>query len=144
MDDRVTRVALAVRKIVAGHAMSISYPPNLAGMCAIASFTLARALKDEGVSAQIMQGEACGGFGHCWVEVNDEVVDVTATQFAQYNKQLDKELVRFNVADKGKFQYNSMWELGINEAHKLDYWDKPQQPCPGLTRTLLKKVKTLA
>ena len=56
------------------------FPSSLSGSCAIASAILFKVLKDKGHKPVFCCGEDCVS-GHCWIEVNDFVVDLTATQF---------------------------------------------------------------
>jgi ferredoxin len=57
-------------------------PDNLGGACAIASTVLQKVLRQRGYDAEFVcsEGKHCH---HCWVEVQGEVVDITATQFGQ-------------------------------------------------------------
>lgn len=62
---------------------------NLAGLCAIASFALKKELEKNGYEAQLIRGgfqDAWGG--HCWVECEGEIIDITATQFQIAEKVL--------------------------------------------------------
>jgi len=54
---------------------------DLAGACGDASLALAFLLQKEGFPAEFVQGrhKQCGG--HCWVELYDHIIDITATQF---------------------------------------------------------------
>jgi len=62
---------------------------NLAGACAIASYVMYRALIKFGYKPQfIMADSGCGC--HCWVELDNHVIDLTATQF---NMALPKVLI---------------------------------------------------
>lgn len=55
---------------------------NLLGWCAISSAQLFRELKNEGVDARIHVKDYYNC--HCFVVVDDHVVDVTATQFTEF------------------------------------------------------------
>lgn len=52
---------------------------NLMGMCAIASGYLHKRLQAKGIESVL-----CYNDGHCFVRVDDYIVDVTATQFGDY------------------------------------------------------------
>lgn len=55
-------------------------PEDLCGACAIASYTLYKALQNKGYRPTLVC--AVNGFeGHCWVELRGHIIDVTATQF---------------------------------------------------------------
>lgn len=53
---------------------------TLQGACAISSFALMMVLKHYGYDAHFVASIGTN-FGHCWVEVDDYVIDITATQF---------------------------------------------------------------
>ena len=55
---------------------------DLACFCACASWFLAQKLKDKGISALVIMGSIDKeDDNHCWVEVENHIVDITATQF---------------------------------------------------------------
>jgi hypothetical protein len=56
----------------------VHYDYSLAGLCAIATARLYRELKQEGIHGQIWSNSY-----HCFLTVNNKVVDVTATQFGR-------------------------------------------------------------
>ena len=77
--DKVLPIARSVRKWAERKAEAAKYNPDtLCGWCAIASAHLFRALKNEGIESELHYVS-----GHCFVVVDDYVVDVTATQFAE-------------------------------------------------------------
>src|SRR5574337_1068867 len=56
---------------------------DLAGACALGSFILYEELKNLGLFPKFVLGthhHCCFG-DHCWVELNNDIIDVTATQF---------------------------------------------------------------
>lgn len=59
-------------------------PKTLEGGCAVASYTLYRAMRRAGYDAVLVRGESLVGDSHCWVEWMDYVIDITATQFYSY------------------------------------------------------------
>lgn len=63
-------------------------PENLQGGCAIASYVLYKALIKLGCKPKFVMADS--GFGsHCWIELEDMVIDLTATQFnTKYTKSL--------------------------------------------------------
>jgi hypothetical protein len=141
MDNRIKEVAMLVRKAVVAHASSIGYPGNLSGMCAIASFTLARALESEGIIAIPIQGYVDNGGGHCWIEVAGNVVDVTATQFDRFKGY---PYLTFSLGQKAEYGYNTHEELGIEGSYKLNFWPEEQKPVDNLIESLLENMKRLA
>ena len=58
---------------------------DLACMCAVASYTLAKALNDNGIRCKMVTGWfrewADYEEQHCWVETHNKIIDITATQF---------------------------------------------------------------
>lgn len=58
---------------------------NLQGGCLMASYMLRYVLDKHGVSSKLMRGEFNGCY-HWWIEVDDYIVDITATQFGNRNK----------------------------------------------------------
>lgn len=77
----VERISSKVRaRVVRWVANNQDVGNDLCGACAIASYTLWRALRAIGRQARLVAVE--GGFSaHCWVELSGYVVDITATQF---------------------------------------------------------------
>lgn len=72
--NRIHKADITIQKTTAGEM-------SLCGACAIASVVLWRALKAAGFKdATLVRGWYFGS-NHCWVEVEDLVVDLTATQF---------------------------------------------------------------
>lgn len=57
---------------------------TLGGACAVASFALVCALKSCGHEQAQFFCSYNDTRGHCWVEINGVVVDITATQFGSY------------------------------------------------------------
>ncbi len=65
---------------------------NLAGACAIASYAMYRALIKFGYKPEfIIADSGCGC--HCWISLDDYIIDLTATQF---NMSLPKVLITKN------------------------------------------------
>jgi hypothetical protein len=50
--------------------------PNLSGGCAVGSYFLLKAAKEKGIQATFMVGA-----GHCWLESEGYIYDITASQF---------------------------------------------------------------
>ena len=78
---RVLPIAERVRKWTEAKAEKANYNPhNLCGWCAISAAQLFRELKRAHIDAELHYVS-----GHCFVVVDDHVVDVTATQFGPFN-----------------------------------------------------------
>jgi hypothetical protein len=78
--ETIYAIAHDVRLWAEYYAEDADFPKDLGGLCAIASGELHARLKRNGISSTIVLYE---GFelGHCFVEAEGHVVDVTATQF---------------------------------------------------------------
>lgn len=91
--DRVATIAASVRSKIQARAdrdeerlRGDTTVSDLNGWCAIASASLFAALKRAGIAATIKLFR--GGFGsHVFLEVDDHVVDITATQFREFRSQ---------------------------------------------------------
>jgi len=92
--DRVATIAADVRNKIQSKAdNSEQYThgdetvSSLCGWCAIAAATLFDALKRGGISATIQMWVAESKEAHVYVEVEDHVVDITATQYREFSSQ---------------------------------------------------------
>jgi len=80
---KVLPIAKRVRKWAEEKASRANYNPhNLCGWCAIAAAQLFRELRREDISAELHYVS-----GHCFTVVDDHIVDVTATQFVDFEKK---------------------------------------------------------
>ncbi len=60
---------------------------NLMGACAIASFFLHHKLKSEGISSSFIEGfYGIDDSPHCWLTIENSIIDITATQFNYFDK----------------------------------------------------------
>ena len=87
--DQVRNIASDVRRWAEDQAYdkTLDEVHDLNGYCAIAAAELHRRLVSEGIRNELhMATHGCGS-SHCWVVVNDHVVDVTATQFGPFRAQ---------------------------------------------------------
>lgn len=58
-----------------------TFPKNLEGLCAIASHKLFKNLQKKNIQPKIVVADLLGGGSHCWVQVEENVFDITSTQF---------------------------------------------------------------
>jgi hypothetical protein len=80
LKTKVLPIAKKVREWTERRANRANYNQhNLCGWCAISAAQLFRELRREGIPAEIHYVS-----GHCFVVVDDYVVDVTATQFMKF------------------------------------------------------------
>lgn len=59
--------------------------PNLEGCCSFGSYLLSKVLQKNGYDAYFVEGEYDDNF-HCWVELDNVIIDITATQFGDLPK----------------------------------------------------------
>lgn len=102
------------------------YWPGLGGMCAIASARLFKDLKKLKLNPQIHLGS-----NHCFVVVDDHVIDVTATQFSRWQfpnvyveKLQDAQSLCFYFRDAQVFNCLD----ALNEHMAKEDWPKHQRP----------------
>lgn len=122
----VKKIALSVRSWVENHYTPDDFYIDLCGACALASFTLTRALQLQGEEADFVEGYYSGEC-HCWVVWKGRIVDITATQF-------DESLPKIYIA-KNDISYEQD-HYGV-EAIKYvkKYWHKS-----GLLKKYDKKI----
>jgi hypothetical protein len=92
MPDAVMREAKNCRRFFDGHRKLLKGAPTysdsaLTCFCAIASAFLWYRLKKHGYDAHLVVGNYRKN-DHCWVELNDQIVDITATQFNPNNPKV--------------------------------------------------------
>lgn len=130
------QIAAEIRKKAEMYASSLKYsnnvnPNTLGGLCAIASIALKKELKAAGYPAMVVRGlhkKGCGG--HCWVECEGEILDVTATQY-----QIDAEPVLVTSSSDGN--YVRVWHNP--PAKEFLSWPKEQIPTYYHVNRLLKQ-----
>lgn len=91
---------------------------DLMGACAIASYTLWKALKVLGYEKANLVCVSTIDYGHCWVEYRGYVIDITATQFAGPEIavfQRRKAPSWFKTETWGRRRWN---EHAVEEVHK--------------------------
>jgi hypothetical protein len=113
---------------------------NLAGACAIASYSMYRALIKLGYNPKfIVADSGCGC--HCWVEIDSYVIDLTATQF---NMTLPKVLIsNKNSYFKAIPELKSYYEVKVNRnaVKSTRTWD--QQSPIIYTKEIRKIIRNL-
>lgn len=80
--EQVKKIAQQVRRWAVKNRdnYDYSFPHDLGGMCAIAASQLWKRLTEAGIEAKLaIRNHGCES--HCFVIVDDYIVDVTATQF---------------------------------------------------------------
>lgn len=105
-----------------------SWPDTLSGMCAIASADIYRRLKKKGIHSDICVAEdEEGEFCHCYVMINDFLVDATATQFHHEIKKPLKKIL-FGKYDDIMNKYGQHWfwntTLRFSNANSFRIWQK--------------------
>ena len=85
LHPKVLTIAVGVRNWAQDRAEEENYnTEDLNGWCAIASAELHKRLKSFGIKSTICLADCWGCGYHCFVMVEDHIVDVTATQFGKY------------------------------------------------------------
>ena len=88
LHGRVAAIALGTRIWVQERADRKNYnPEDLEGWCAIAAAELHKRLTADGIAVDIHMWVSEWGECHCFCVVDDYVVDITATQFRQFQGQ---------------------------------------------------------
>jgi len=101
------------------HPLKFAYDKYLCGLCAIASDTLKEVLLDIGVNAIVVTGEF-NGFMHAWVQLDDTIIDITASQFkSRYPKIL--------ITKPGK-RFYKFYKLNKDIPQTLHTWIEDQRP----------------
>ena len=75
----IIQVAEKVRDSIAKE-LGDSFPSGLGGDCAVSSYTLHKKLNRLGFKSKFVQGHY-RMMEHCWVEIDNLIIDITATQF---------------------------------------------------------------
>jgi hypothetical protein len=78
---QLTAIALRIRKRIVEQ--DGGWEPTLAGYCAIASADLWRALASHNIKAEIHAWESPNAECHVFLNVDDWILDITATQFKE-------------------------------------------------------------
>ena len=98
---------------------------NLNGLCAIGSTALQQTFTENGIQdSQVMIGKFLGDYHHCWLEQDNVVYDITATQFSMVKH-------RVFVVKKGSSDYKAFYKLGeevSDIASSFKNWPKFQIP----------------
>ena len=105
---------------------------DLGCMCATASFALYTELKKNGYDCTFVSGRFKDWCDHCWVEIDEMIVDITATQFSgKYDSgRFDKVFVVPNTDDRYR-AYNSRSRrktMGNLSNMQKSGWPKEQAP----------------
>jgi hypothetical protein len=92
---------------------------TLGGWCAIAAAHLWRELQRKGIEARIGLAD-CKWYSHCYVIVDDHIVDVTATQFKQFR---DLHVVILHEREAAIYEFYNTTET-FSDARKLRKFQK--------------------
>ena len=141
ISHQIINISEQVRKACEKFAMSkeaIEYDfyndEELGSMCAVASTALRDVLKRRRFNPVLMQGEFGDGMEHCWVQVKDKIIDVTATQFNTKDHKYPAVYIT-NVNNK-KYSEGKKIKKPITYFQKIVQW--PESQCPN--REILKKI----
>lgn len=70
---KIYNISRRCRKRLEKYAKDFNFPDNLEELCAISSATLFEELKENNIKAEIITNSF-----HCFVRINDRIVDITA------------------------------------------------------------------
>lgn len=123
---------------------------DLTGMCLICSTVVVTAFRRLGLKgARLVHGRCCEDYGianHCWVNYNDHVIDITATQFRNgFIEFLNRPPSKVEIIpiDETKEAYLPAEELPTTSVEKAyswavdSAWPVYQCPYPKLVRSIL-------
>ena len=106
---------------------------DLACMCAIVSYSLAKAFKKVGFKAKVIEGTFYNN-SHCWVVSGNKRWDLTATQFRRSNTPYP-EIFITNLSEK-----KGIYSKGIVKKSFRD-WPTSQRPTKSRNLLLLRSMK---
>jgi hypothetical protein len=91
LPEGAIETAKEVRKFIKWYAKRdgnrIGNSRDLEGWCAIASSFLVKKLKERKIKAEFVKGSFKHG-SHCWIECENYIIDLTATQFSSITKKV--------------------------------------------------------
>ena len=134
---KAIEIARKVRKACehfASHTTDYDYSGNkdLSCMCGVASWTLARILRNNGIRARVIYGRFDpDGFCdcHCWVRACNRIIDITATQF-KVKRKVFVSKVSSRKYEKKRF---------IDDVNFFSFWGS-QKPSDKVVNNILSKV----
>jgi PDZ domain-containing secreted protein len=101
VSSRVVRIATEVRQWIEARDKRMDYPSHdMNGWCAIASAELHRRLAAEGIYSVLFMSEGAGA--HVFIVVDDHVVDITATQFREFE---DTKIVVLHTKEAEQYDF---------------------------------------
>lgn len=93
---------------------------NLGGWCAIAAGHLWSELKRKGIEAEIRLAH-CNFYAHCFVVVEDHIVDITASQFREFR---DAAVVLIHEREAAIYEFYSRDVNTFRDARELRKFQK--------------------
>jgi hypothetical protein len=135
----VLRIAKKARKICEDFAMSdesieedYHLQDDLSAMCAVASFFLRDLLIEQGYYCKVRHAHQ-PMFGHCFIQLEDKAIDITATQFFNSHDKVKVD----NLAEHEKW-------LGLGKSRPIRLKSLRKWPASQKPRTdVMDKLKTL-
>jgi hypothetical protein len=126
--DKVLPIANRVRKWAEIKAKKANkHPDDLCGWCAISSAHLFREMANEGLKPELHYVDK-DWVSHCFVVVDDYVVDVTATQFTDFK---NKKIVILHIKEAEQYVYyqtNNVFKTpsALRDFQLKSHWPKDQ------------------
>ena len=115
--DKIKETARIVRSQCESYAASTGhdeYGKDLSCMCGIASYALREAIKRIGIRIKLIYGFYGNSSGHCWLNIEDKIIDITATQFGVSRKVF--------VTSISNAKYDRLKEMKSMSEIKIDGW----------------------
>lgn len=128
MRQRLLEIAGRVRQACILFRKEMQFGPKLAGMCGIASFALKQALIHHNIEANVKWGHFYGdrkkfcptfgfGWGHCWVDTENYLIDITASQFdhkpiicgPKFNYYVGRYYLKLKTDEQEIFEFMKYW-----------------------------------
>ena len=95
------------------------------GLCAVSAYLTFLYFKNRGFKAKIIHGN-----NHCWIEVGDYCLDMTATQFGIQEEILllkKKKFYEF-VEEESHYEINNVFDNEDDFKKEIICWISPQNP----------------
>ena len=138
LERKILKIAKTTRNVVEDFVKEVGTenPKTLECCCAIASYTLFFSLRHFRYNPTLVIGSYNDFYvTHCWVELNDKIIDLTETQFGSKKKVA--------IHNLNSLKYRERYEIlsGNLDPSLFKFWPKSQRPVRKLTNKVLEKIK---
>ena len=142
--ENIKKIAKNVRKQCELYAFSVyAYQfdfykqKDLQGMCLTASFALNKALTLNNIKSQVIQG-FFNGQSHVWIEIDNKIIDITATQF-----NINRKIYILDKNDLDAIMYQRTHIIKNIKDINCSEWHKRQRPTHRIINQILFTKKEL-